>query len=35
MNEIEDLKREIIKIIKKISDVKILRIIYQFVKVYK
>lgn len=35
MGEKEDYKREIIKIIKKIDDLRVLKIIYQFVKVYK
>lgn len=35
ITEKEDLKREIIKIVEKIEDLRVLKIIYQFVKIYK
>lgn len=35
ITEKEDLKREIIKIVEKVEDLRVIKIIYQFVKIYK
>lgn len=35
ITEKEDLKTEIIKIVEKVEDLRVIKIIYQFVKIYK